>query len=292
MGYIFSKRSLANLATCHPALQAVAKRALEITTIDFTITEGRREREAQEAAFAAGRSKAHFGESSHNYDPSRALDVVPWPVDWTSQRKFLEIALAFQQAARELKVVLRWGGDFESFKDLPHFEIDEPADGWSPDPSRETAPASASTQALRVANRAALADLAPAELLARVIWGECRGVDAVEARAIAHVVLNRVARPRGWGTDVTSVCLHPRQFSCLNQDDANLHKILIGDFSDGDWSCCCEAARDAILGNSQDPTHNAVGYHAASMRTFPKWAKNMVCTGRIGGHLFYRERRA
>lgn len=290
MGYSFGKRSLSALATCHPALQAVAHRALELSAVDFTVTEGHRGRAAQEAAFAAKKSKAHFGESFHNFIPSRALDVVPYPVDWDDVRKFREIALAFDQAARELGVVLRWGGDFESFRDYPHFEIDEPGADWTPKASGAFASAAACKHALPVASRAALAYVPAADLLARVIWGECRGMDAAEARAIAHVVMNRVARPRGWGTDVTSVCLHPRQFSCLNADDPNLPKILAGDFADGDWETCQREARDAMAGASTDPTRNAVGYHAASMATYPKWARNMVMTGRIGGHLFYRER--
>lgn len=126
MGYKLGSRSLKNLATCHPALQAVAKRAIEITTQDFTITEGFRGKEAQEAAFAAGNSRAHFGQSLHNHTPSLALDIVPWPVDWSSVAKFVAIATAFKQAAKELGVTLRWGGDFKSFVDRPHFEIDVP----------------------------------------------------------------------------------------------------------------------------------------------------------------------
>lgn len=285
--HVFGERSEKALSTCHPDLVAVARRALQLTTIDFTVTEGHRGKAAQEAAFAAGRSKLHFGESKHNRQPSEALDIVPWPVNWNDARLFREIALAFQGASRELGIEIKWGGNFKTFVDFPHFELAKAGKKSSP----STTPPSA-TQATRSWDREDLRKLPPADLLARVIWGECRGVDAVEARAIAHVVLNRVARPRGWGTDVTSVCLHPRQFSCLNDGDPNYQQILLGDFSDGDWLTCQAEAQAAVSGTSQDPTQNAIGYHAASMKTYPGWAKTLIETARIGGHVFYREKGA
>jgi peptidoglycan L-alanyl-D-glutamate endopeptidase CwlK len=283
--HVFGKRSEAALATCHPDLVAVARRALQLTTIDFGVTEGHRGEKAQEAAFAAGRSKLHFDKSKHNRMPSEALDVVPWPVNWSDARLFREIALAFKAAARELGIAIKWGGDFKTFVDPPHFELAKAGKISLPAP-----PSPSATQSTRAWDREDLRKLPPDELLARVIWGECRGVDAVEARAIAHVVLNRVRRPRGWGADVAAVCLHPRQFSCLNADDPNLEKILLGDFADGDWTTCQAEARDAVAGTSQDPTQNAIGYHATSMATYPAWAKNLTATCRIGGHVFYRER--
>ncbi len=284
--HVFGERSEKALATCHPDLVAVARRALQLTTIDFSVICGHREKEAQNAAFAAGKSNAKWPKSNHNRTPSEALDLVPWPVNWEDERLFREIALAFEQASRELSIPIKWGGNFTTQKgDFGHFELAKTGKKSSP----ATPPPSA-TQATRSWDREDLRRLPPAELLARVIWGECRGVDAVEARAIAHVVLNRVARPRGWGTDVTSVCLHPRQFSCLNDGDPNYQKILLGDFSDGDWLACQAEAQAAVAGTSQDPTQNAIGYHAASMKTYPGWAKSLVATCRIGGHVFYREK--
>lgn len=282
----FGPRSRAALATCHPALQALATRALELSPIDFTVTEGFRGRDAQEQAYATGHSKAHFGQSPHNHEPSLALDVVPYPVDWSDPKKFRTIADAFKQAAKEQDVTLRWGGDFKKFVDMPHFEIDEPQAGRG----ASSSPAPAAGAAPRpLSSRDDLAGLPEVELLARVIWGECRGTDADEARAIAHVVVNRAARPGWWGTTVKECCLKAKQFSCLNPGDPNLPKILTGNFRDGAWATCILEAADALLGASQDPTGGAISYHAANMSTYPSWAKELTKTARIGSHIFYRE---
>ena len=45
MTFRFSSRSLRNMEGVHPDLVAVAHRALEITEIDFLVTEGLRTRE-------------------------------------------------------------------------------------------------------------------------------------------------------------------------------------------------------------------------------------------------------
>jgi len=211
--------------------------------------------------------------------------VVPCPVDWSDHNKFRAIAAAFKQAAQELGVILRWGGDFKKFVDMPHFEIDESQAGRGHSSSPAPVPGS-KVQAL--ADRDALAELPAAELLARVIWGECRGKTAEEARAIAHVVVNRAARPGWWGTTVKECCLKAKQFSCLNPGDPNLSKILSGDFRDGSWPTCRREAADAVSGSSQDPTGGATSYHAASMSTYPSWTKALVLTARIGSHIFYR----
>jgi hypothetical protein len=100
MGFVFGKLSRAVLASCHPALQAVAARALELSTQDFTVTTG------------AG----------------LCLAVAPHP-DQLTAPKFQAIAEAFRLAAQEMGIVIRWSGDFRFFSDLTRFEIDEPANG-------------------------------------------------------------------------------------------------------------------------------------------------------------------
>ena len=122
----FGKRSLTALATCDPALQRVARRAIELT--DFTVLEGHRGREAQEAAFAAGLSKAHFGQSSHNSEPSQAFDVAPYPIDWQRVDRFVDLADHMLAAAASLGVNLIWGGTFwggsrEHPTDAGHYEL-------------------------------------------------------------------------------------------------------------------------------------------------------------------------
>lgn len=150
----------------------------------------------------------------------------------------------------------------------------------------KTALGVAASQSQAFRSRGDLLTLDPANLLARVIWGECRGADAMEARAIAHVVVNRASRPGWWGKDVKSVCMATKQFSCLNPNDPNLTKILKGDFSDGDWSTCQREAADAISGTSKDPTGGAVAYHATYIGKPADFdGAKRLCT--IGKHIFY-----
>lgn len=136
MTRVFGKRSLDNLATCHPALVRVATRALGLSRQDFTVIEGHRGREAQEAAYRAGASKVRFPNSAHNQQPSCALDVIPYPFKgWNDKdihAELKEIARAFFAAAELEKVTIRWGGNWSSrrvedkgtgFVDSPHFEL-------------------------------------------------------------------------------------------------------------------------------------------------------------------------
>lgn len=123
------KASAARLAKAHPYLRKlfieVAKRA------DIVILDSQRGRAAQELAFRTGRSKARFGQSAHNWSPSIALDVCPLPVDWKNVKPFISLARNIVlPLAAEMKIPLRWGGDWngdgiqnESFVDMPHYEL-------------------------------------------------------------------------------------------------------------------------------------------------------------------------
>jgi peptidoglycan L-alanyl-D-glutamate endopeptidase CwlK len=61
---------------------------------------------------------------------AHAVDLVPYPVDWSDTAKFAAIAYAMQLAARELGVKIRWGKDWDGDgrvgergeTDGPHFE--------------------------------------------------------------------------------------------------------------------------------------------------------------------------
>ncbi len=53
----------------------------------------------------------------------KAVDLVPFPVDWNDLSKFRVIAVAMKAAAKELNVQMSWGGDWRTSKDYPHFEL-------------------------------------------------------------------------------------------------------------------------------------------------------------------------
>ena len=91
---------------------------------DLTITCGYRTEEEQNEACKTGKSCAKFGESKHNVFPSKAVDIVPLPINWDSKDpRWQEMALNAMWCAGKLGIEITWGGTFKSIKDCPHFQI-------------------------------------------------------------------------------------------------------------------------------------------------------------------------
>jgi len=118
MSYKLSLRSKQRLSGVHPDLVAVVKRAIEITEQDFSVTEGIRHIERQRQLVATGKSTT----LNSRHLTGHAVDLVPYPVSWDWEH-FYPIADAMKQAAEELDVDLEWGGDWKSFPDGPHFQL-------------------------------------------------------------------------------------------------------------------------------------------------------------------------
>ena len=107
---------------CADELQDVLNEAIK--HYDFSVIWGFRGREAQEKAFAEGHSNARWGESKHNFSPSRAFDVIPYPDGFdATDEEFYRMATYVLVAAAQVGVPLRWGGHFNNLKDLAHFEL-------------------------------------------------------------------------------------------------------------------------------------------------------------------------
>lgn len=109
--YHLGTRSLAELEGVHADLVKVVKRAIEITPIDFAVTDGKRTMEEQRAYVASGASQTM--DSRHL--TGHAIDLVAfignkgrWELDL-----LCKIALAMRCAALECKVPLRWGGNWD-----------------------------------------------------------------------------------------------------------------------------------------------------------------------------------
>lgn len=127
----FSKRSLDVLATLHEDLQDICN--VVIKHRDVVLLEGTRSPAAQQKAFDEGKSKARPGQSPHNYSPSFAFDMAPFPIpDWNNpspavqakvKAEFEDMALFVKGVAAGLGIAITWGGDFKSFSDSPHFEL-------------------------------------------------------------------------------------------------------------------------------------------------------------------------
>lgn len=121
--------SAARLRAAHPLLQRLFGAVAARTPI--IILASQRGRAAQEEAFRKGNSKAHFGDSAHNWSPSVALDVAPKPLDWNDRKAFIALSVIVFEEARRLEIPIRWGGDWngngvltdEKLSDLPHYEL-------------------------------------------------------------------------------------------------------------------------------------------------------------------------
>lgn len=117
----FSKRSEKNLVGVNAALMAVVRRALELSPIDFGITEGLRSRERQKQLVAAGASQT----MNSRHLTGHAVDVVAFlgsNISW-DWKYYEQIATAFKRASAELDIPIEWGGDWETLKDGPHFQL-------------------------------------------------------------------------------------------------------------------------------------------------------------------------
>jgi peptidoglycan L-alanyl-D-glutamate endopeptidase CwlK len=125
----FSLRSEKALNTAHPELQRLFREVIK--HFDCVVLEGHRDKVAQDAAVAAGKSKTPWPTSKHNKTPAQAVDVVPYPIDWGNRNRFFYFAGFVKATAAQLGITVRWGGDWDSdddfgdqtFEDLPHWEI-------------------------------------------------------------------------------------------------------------------------------------------------------------------------
>lgn len=117
----FGGRSLTLLKTVHPRLAHVLNHA--ITAYDFSIIQSSRTEQEQEADFKKGTTRAHWLQSPHDFNPSFAVDCVPYPLDWSNTHTFFVMASFIKEAGLQLNIPITWGGDFISLKDMPHFEL-------------------------------------------------------------------------------------------------------------------------------------------------------------------------
>ena len=118
-----SKNSNEKLKGVNPLLVSVVEKAIELSEVDFGITEGVRTLERQQQLFNEKKSKTM--KSYHL--TGNAVDVVAYvdgkvSWDWGNYEK---IAKAFKEAAKELDVKITWGGDWKSFRDGPHFQLEK-----------------------------------------------------------------------------------------------------------------------------------------------------------------------
>ena len=139
----FGRKSREHLETCHPDLQTLFNTVIK--EVDCSVTCGYRNKEDQDKAVASGNSKAVYPEGKHNSNPSTAVDVYPYPIDFKDLPRFYWFAgwvLAKAEILRnvgEITHKVKWGGNWRGLNkgkidfsynklpkvldDLPHFEL-------------------------------------------------------------------------------------------------------------------------------------------------------------------------
>ncbi|MUK46945.1 M15 family peptidase [Aliivibrio fischeri] len=126
----FSQQSATRLASCHPQLQKVFTKVLEIC--DCSILCGHRT-EAEQNALPSSNTQVRFPNSKHNSVPSKAVDATPYPYDEDDRERFSYFAGIVIGVGASMGVAIRWGGDWDrdnelkdnGFDDLMHFELVE-----------------------------------------------------------------------------------------------------------------------------------------------------------------------
>jgi spore germination cell wall hydrolase CwlJ-like protein len=123
--------------------------------------------------------------------------------------------------------------------------------------------------------------------LARVVWSESRGESWQGQLAVAAVVKNRL-EAGDWGSTISAVIRQPKQFSAFNTAAGRRRLERLSD-SDPAYRLAQIAALLTLAGAVPDPTHGAVYFFSAGMKTPPSWARGLP-RQRIGNHIFLRKR--
>ena len=125
----FGRRSREGLKTCDERLQKVFNEVIKY--VDCSILEGHRDERKQDRYYEEGKTKVRYPMGRHNSKPSRAVDVVPYPIDWNDRERFHLFSGFVLGVAYRMGISLRWGGDWNqnfevddnNFDDFPHFEL-------------------------------------------------------------------------------------------------------------------------------------------------------------------------
>jgi peptidoglycan L-alanyl-D-glutamate endopeptidase CwlK len=135
---VISARDEERLAGVHPDLVRVIRDALPRLRFRVRVLEGVRTIARQAELYAQGRTKPGrivTWSMKSRHLTGHAVDLAPIDehgvIDWNDLPRFTGVALAMLAAAAELRVPIRWGGDWDrdgKFRergeyDSPHFEL-------------------------------------------------------------------------------------------------------------------------------------------------------------------------
>lgn len=122
-----SNRSKERLNGVDERILEIIDLALSLSKIDFGMPEfaGLRTTEQQNKLFKNGLSKCDGYIKKSYHQSGKAFDIYAYVDGGASwDRNYLtHIAAAILQAASMLEYKLEWGGLFDSFTDMPHFQL-------------------------------------------------------------------------------------------------------------------------------------------------------------------------
>ena len=125
----FGKSSKKRLSTCDSKLQEIFNEVIK--HVDCSVLEGHRSKDRQNKLYEEEKTKVKYPDGRHNRQPSSAVDVTPYPVDWKDRERQTLFAGFVIGVASQMGINLRWGGDWDQdfqvvdnrFDDFPHFEL-------------------------------------------------------------------------------------------------------------------------------------------------------------------------
>jgi len=121
--YRFSNRSLKNLQGIDAKLIILAGLMLNLSPYDFVLTEGLRTVERQKFLVKTGKSTT----MNSKHIKGKAFDIailVNGKITW-EYKYYKAFADEFKKMAKFLNFNVTWGGDWKTFIDAPHFQLND-----------------------------------------------------------------------------------------------------------------------------------------------------------------------
>ena len=115
-------RSRSNMVGLHPHLIEIIELGIQTTEVDFTVIEGLRSEERQRQLLSSGATTT----MNSRHLTGHAFDFVALKdnkVEWNDITLYVKISNAFKAAATKLNHPIVWGGDWRTFKDYGHVQL-------------------------------------------------------------------------------------------------------------------------------------------------------------------------
>jgi len=134
--YKLSRRSKSRIKGINKSLIMLIERSLDKSKHDFGIPRygGKRTAKEQNVLYKADKSNCDGYIIESNHQSGNAFDIFIYDEHgacWECKHKYKDVAATIKSEFRLMKqeglfdndVIIRWGGDWKNFIDLPHFEI-------------------------------------------------------------------------------------------------------------------------------------------------------------------------